>query len=60
MTRNADLRLEDLRGCDHSAETPIVEGSIILYWVCRCGAKKTYPDELEASSEAETTNKTED
>lgn len=41
MTRRSDLMLEDLYGCAHSAETPIVseDGATILHWICRCGRK---------------------
>jgi len=42
MTRNCDVwDLEDLMGCQHEPETPIVEedGTEILYWLCRCGRR---------------------
>jgi hypothetical protein len=59
MTRNSDLRLDDLFGCDHTPETPIVDESIgeILWWVCRCGrhhptVKNTQSTEAEACPKA--------
>ncbi len=54
MTRNSDLRLEDIFGCKHTPETPIVDddGSQILYWVCRCG-RRCIPQADTQSKEAE-------
>jgi len=43
MTRRRDLMCEDLFGCDHTPETPIVEDGAVLYWVCRCGRKHPAP-----------------
>jgi hypothetical protein len=37
MTRRRDLMCEDLFGCDHTPETPIVDEGVIVSWVCRCG-----------------------
>lgn len=48
MTRRSDLMLEDLTGCDHRPETPIVDAinGEIVYWLCRCGRRHrvTEPD----------------
>jgi len=38
MTRNSDIRGEET--CEHKLEIPISENGDILYWRCRCGAKK--------------------
>ena len=43
MTRLRDLMCEDLFGCDHEPETPVSQDGEIVYWLCRCGQKKTYP-----------------
>lgn len=43
MTRNREIRCEDLFGCDHKAETPVAEDGEILYWLCRCG-RRVMPD----------------
>ncbi len=51
MTRRRDLMCEDLFGCDHEPETPISEGGEIVYWVCRCGTKKTYPEKQADAQE---------
>ena len=40
MTRRSDLMCEDIFDCDHRPETPIVKGSEIVSWVCRCGTRK--------------------
>jgi len=37
MTRNSDIRLEDITGCDHTPELPIVDDGAIVGWLCRCG-----------------------
>lgn len=40
MTRNRDLYLEDIFGCDHTPELPIVdEAGEIVEWRCRCGKR---------------------
>ncbi len=39
MTRNRELDCEDLFGCAHEAETPVVDDGEIVYWLCRCGRK---------------------
>ncbi len=44
MTRRRDLMCEDIFGCDHKAETPIVENGAIVYWTCRCGEKRIQPE----------------
>jgi hypothetical protein len=33
----SDLDCEDLFGCDHEPETPIIENGTITSWLCRCG-----------------------
>lgn len=45
MTRRSDMMLEDLAGCTHEPETPVVEedGQEILYWLCRCGRRHEVP-----------------
>lgn len=53
MTRRRDLMCEDLFGCDHEPETPIVENGEIVHWVCRCGEKKTPPLEKQADAQEE-------
>jgi hypothetical protein len=55
MTRNSDLRLEDILGCQHTPETPIVDDCAgeILYWVCRCGRRCVTPVVITQSEEAE-------
>ena len=50
MTRNRDLRLEDLQGCNHEPTIPISENGEILYWRCSCGARHTSPDKIEADN----------
>lgn len=53
MTRNSDLRLEDIFECQHTPETPIVDDcGEILYWVCRCGHRWNPPANTH-SEEAE-------
>lgn len=49
MTKNRELDLQDLTECDHKPEIPICDedGMEILYWVCRCGKEKHYPQEGE-------------
>lgn len=44
MTRRSDMMLEDITGCDHEPETPVIEedGTEIIYWLCRCG-RRHYP-----------------
>ena len=37
MTRNRDLNCEDIFGCDHSPEIPIVDNGTVVGYVCRCG-----------------------
>jgi len=38
MTRNREVRCEDLFDCDHEPETPVTdEDGEIIQWVCRCG-----------------------
>lgn len=39
MTKNREIRLEDITHCDHSPELPISEDGEILYWICRCGRR---------------------
>lgn len=40
MTRNREIDCEDLRGCDHSPEVPIInDDGIIDHWRCRCGRR---------------------
>jgi hypothetical protein len=39
MTRRSDLMCEDLFGCSHEGETPIVQDGQIVYWRCRCGRR---------------------
>lgn len=45
MTRRSDLMCEDIFGCTHEPETPVIEddGNEILYWVCRCGRRCAPP-----------------
>ncbi len=45
MTRRSDLMLEDLRGCTHEPEIPILEddGQEVSYWLCRCGLNRCVP-----------------
>lgn len=50
MTRNRELRCEDIFGCDHTPETPIVEEGEIVYWMCRCG-RRHYPKSEDAVAE---------
>lgn len=54
MTRNSDLRLDDLFNCNHVPETPIVDECTgeILWWVCRCG-RRWDPSNNTQSTEAE-------
>jgi len=49
VTRRSDLMLEDLIGCTHEPETPVVEddGSEILYWICRCGRRCPDPKKTD-------------
>lgn len=51
MTRNRELDLEDLYGCDHEPEIGISEGTEIVAWACRCGKVKNAvepkPDEKQ-------------
>lgn len=30
---------EDIFGCDHEPETPVIENGEIVHWLCRCGRK---------------------
>lgn len=59
MTRNSDLRLEDLFGCNHTRETPIVDECTgeILWWVCRCGRRHPTVKNTQ-STEADPCSKT--
>jgi hypothetical protein len=45
--------LEDLFGCDHTPEMPIVEEYTgeILYWICRCGRMHPVPDKHASTEE---------
>lgn len=43
MTRRSDLMCEDLFGCDHSPDTPISEGGVVVEWRCRCGRRVRDP-----------------
>ena len=52
MTRNSEIRLEDIYGCDHTPELPVVYEGEIIYWLCRCG-KKHEPKNLKESSSDE-------
>jgi hypothetical protein len=45
MTCNRDLACDDLFGCDHSPEFPIVESGEIIEWFCRCGREANAPTE---------------
>jgi hypothetical protein len=47
MTRRRDMMCEDIFGCTHEPETPIIDwdGSV-LHWVCRCGTKTTSVEEI--------------
>lgn len=51
MTRNRELYLEDIIGCKHEPETPIIDNNgNIIYWVCRCGQRhdpKTFKDDKD-------------
>lgn len=52
MTRNSELRLEDITGCLHVPETPIVDDAgQILWWVCRCGRQHRLPKPEQAPTE---------
>ena len=55
MTRNSEVRLEDITGCQHTPEIPIVDDCAgeILYWVCRCGRRCVTPVVITQSEEAE-------
>jgi len=37
MTRRSDMMCEDLFGCTHEPETPVVQDGEIVMWLCRCG-----------------------
>jgi hypothetical protein len=41
MTRRSDLMCEDIFGCTHEPETPIIDeySMEIEYWMCRCGRR---------------------
>lgn len=55
MTRRSDMMLEDIYGCQHTPETPIVDDSgEILYWLCRCGRKQQVPKKEEPTPRATT------
>jgi hypothetical protein len=45
MTRNSDIDCEDIFGCTHEPETPILaeDGEEIDHWVCRCGRRVPAP-----------------
>lgn len=43
MTRNREIRLEDLTSCDHRPELPVSDNGVILYWLCRCGKEIPIP-----------------
>jgi hypothetical protein len=60
MTRNSDLRLEDIAGCQHTPEIPIVDDCAgeILYWVCRCGRRCVTPIVSTQSKEPDPCPKT--
>lgn len=48
MTRRRDLMCEDLFGCTHEPETPIVDDDgVIVEWRCRCGRKVELQQETE-------------
>lgn len=52
MTRRRDLMCEDIFGCDHTPEVPIVEDGAVVHYVCRCGRKHPVPAEDEKRGEA--------
>jgi hypothetical protein len=41
MTRNSEINGEDILGCTHEPETPVMtaDGMAIDYWLCRCGRR---------------------
>ena len=43
MTRNRELSLKDLTGCDHTPETAISRDGVVVAWICRCGATTHTP-----------------
>lgn len=45
MTRRRDLMCEDIFGCTHEPETPILtdDGQDVDHWVCRCGQRAKKP-----------------
>lgn len=44
MTRRRDMMCEDLFGCEHEPETPILDANgNIDHWRCRCG-RRALPD----------------
>jgi len=46
MTKNCDIRLEDILQCDHKPITPVSnENGKILFWLCKCGRRHTLPTE---------------
>lgn len=52
MTRNRELDCEDLFGCSHEPETPVMgDGGEIEYWVCRCGRRCKTEDVVEKPTE---------
>lgn len=50
MTRNADIRLDDLSCCRHKRMMPIIESGQVIGWQCHCGYAIRY-DGSEASTD---------
>lgn len=52
MTRRSDLMCEDIFGCTHKPEIPIVDddSNDILFWLCRCGSTKTTVESIRADN----------
>ena len=41
MTRYRDLMCEDIFGCNHEPETPVIDNdNNIVEWICRCGDRR--------------------
>ena len=40
MTKNAEVRLEDLYACRHLPEIPLTDADgVVRGWICRCGRR---------------------
>lgn len=53
MTRNSDLDLDDLTECDHTPEIAVMDGTTILWWLCRCG-RRIRPEKEEHDDQGKT------